>query len=695
MEVPAKNSIFEVDGVEQYPVENYVEGFWVYSDSYMDQTPIILVGDTWYVYQDEPHTVSLIKSLPNKKIKPMDNIQLFNIGGQIYQTSEQIAGILIKEIYAFIKVSDSWVVLVPNVDFLVQPITNIVVLDFDCTLTYAHTYYFFTHLDQFIEYDNGIWTQGYTKKQLKDLANFLDDKFLDIDTFRADEVDEKNKDMFIDIIFGGKDRLQKIKEFLTDLSKYAKLYISSNQYYYTIVGSLILGGLDKFFLEPEIEEEEEKIYRVNANESIYNQDDKALFIYKLHDKNPTANIHYIDDDVKDNNEFIETNSGIKPDYYLYYGENIGLNINETGLTKEMMDNILNFIKTYIRETQPEEISSPLNPRQLKALSGPSLFAHYPNINGRNILILGEEHDNLLLCNKSIKDAYEIHKWLYDLVKTSPECVDIMMEIPYLREKQSLPTALSGPVKELTNNMYPSPLHAIVHQFYECYSKQKPENCISDKLRLHYIDLRQTDADYDVIHYLSKTPNIPKNILSKYLPKQKILYDYIMAYDTSEEARKIYHSFFNDIHNFHKHVLDINKLDSFTKTFWEIITKEFNKLDMSEEDKYNFYQTIHNTYIKIGNLFGLAGAKIFMDVYALLRMFIKFDSKKSRSSCPDTMKNIIIVTGMNHSEFYMEFFNTYFGQNPDDKTFVLMNNLLGGAVNKCILFEKPFDFFQHV
>jgi len=582
---------------------------------------------------------------------------------------------------------------------------DIIVFDFDCTLTYAHTYYFFTDINQFTEYDNGIWTQGYDKKTLQELSKSLDDKFLenDIDNFDPNTLSRKDKDIFIDVIYGGQKRLNDLRIFLNNLSEYATLYIASNQYYYSIVGSLMIGGLDEFFLDSieKMEYGDSKIYRINARESSYNENDKYGFIDQLHDKHPNAIIHYIDDDSKDNKEFIELNSGINPDYYIYYGENIGLLPNETGLNEKMMEFIDKSVKihnngTITTTTSKKTLdSSILNPRQLKALSGATLFAHYPNIDGRNILLLGDEHTDQLLCNPTVKDVYEIHKWLYDLVKAAPGCVDIMLEIPYLKERQSIKhDKYAGPVKNLRNKLYQSPLDAIIHQFFECYSKQKPENCISDKLRLHYIDLRQMDAVYDIIHYLSITHSFSKNLLLKYKPNEKLIYEYIMGYDKSNNAKQVYHSFFADIFKLHNRSLDINKLDDFTNTFWIIIDKEFKKLDMSNEDKTKFYRAIFNTYVKLGSLFGLAGAKIYMDIYALLRMFIKFDTKKKRSSCPNIMKNIIIDAGVHHTLLYIEFFKLYFNQDPDQETFVWNENLLGGSADKCIIFKEPFDFFKN-
>jgi hypothetical protein len=334
----------------------------------------------------------------------------------------------------------------------------------------------------------------------------------------------------------------------------------------------------------------------------------------------------------------------------------------------------------------------LNPLQLHALSGVSLFAHYPNINGKNILLLGEIHLILSPCDKSIKDSYDVSEWLYDLVKQTHECIDLMVEIPYL--------------KELNQGMfadYSSSLGYIINQFHDCYFQKKPENCISEKLRYHYTDLRVMDF-FSVLQPLAGlSHNNWKTIKLKYMDKQIILYRYIMGYNKSDDAKQLYHSFFTDVYNLSGKTLNIDKLDNFTTTYWSIIKKEYNKLDMNDEDKNKFYEDIYATILLLSEetdpLIGLRSAMMYMDIYILLRLFIKFDTKEGRSKCPNIMKNVIIYTGSSHTYFYMEFFQLHFGVEPhyfwdktDDYTVPRYWREEG---QQCLVFEEPFNFFEKV
>src|SRR5438128_2094085 len=78
-----------------------------------------------------------------------------------------------------------------------------------------------------------------------------------------------------------------------------------------------------------------------------------------------------------------------------------------------------------KSTQIVETVSPLPLwRRLTFLSGPISFVFYPNLNGKKILLMGEQHKMLNLCSlnlcpvskqkKKVCQIYEIHQWLKDL-----------------------------------------------------------------------------------------------------------------------------------------------------------------------------------------------------------------------------------------------------------------------------------------
>src|SRR5258706_772781 len=117
-----------------------------------------------------------------------------------------------------------------------------------------------------------------------------------------------------------------------------------------------------------------------------------------------------------------------------------------------------------------------NPRKLSILSGPISFTFYHDLQGRRVLLLGDRHDAVHLCNVNVCNidrkqldyhVYEVHDWLMDLAKSSPECLDIFCELPYIIKKghnfniygQSIP---NKPLKE-----YSAPIYAVRSKFRYC------------------------------------------------------------------------------------------------------------------------------------------------------------------------------------------------------------------------------------
>lgn len=82
----------------------------------------------------------------------------------------------------------------------------------------------------------------------------------------------------------------------------------------------------------------------------------------------------------------------------------------------------------------------------------------------------------------------------------------------------------------------------------------------------------------------------------------------------------------------------------------------------------------------------------MDIYFLLRWFHTYDLNKmnyGREGCKNpkyvNAVNSIVYGGSSHIHFYCTFFKNYFNINPEIEIIQNYNN-------KCIIFEKPFDFF---
>ena len=90
----------------------------------------------------------------------------------------------------------------------------------------------------------------------------------------------------------------------------------------------------------------------------------------------------------------------------------------------------------ITKIQPvlKKVIEETSPRSLVALSGPSIFAFYPNLNGKRVLLLGEVHGDINLCGQS-KDykVYPLDQWIYDLSYSTTDCLDLFVEDVYLTD----------------------------------------------------------------------------------------------------------------------------------------------------------------------------------------------------------------------------------------------------------------------
>ena len=341
-----------------------------------------------------------------------------------------------------------------------------------------------------------------------------------------------------------------------------------------------------------------------------------------------------------------------------------------------------------------------NSRQLKVLSGPISFYYYPSIDGKRVLLLGDQHRNGTYCNKdelaniskqnSELGAYEIHDWLWDLSKVAPECLDIFNETGYFPINQKG----GEPLKS-----YDSPLEAISDSFLKCvYNKQ-----CSDRMRYHYIDIRQfmvEKGDDDIISesqlldlYFKKQT---LDDLSKYLIFEKkwnrrnkieILLKYYIGLDRKYFAKKTFSEYCKDYAKAVDEPIKTYKIDLEVKRIWKLIDKELSKTTL---DKNKFFEIM--LPIAIENVpISMIGSSI-VDIYVLLRLFIKFNENKmirGPNMCQSNqiVENAIIYAGDYHIQDYVSFFHNYFGIDPYI-SYPSKND------TQCLHLSKPFDYFAN-
>jgi hypothetical protein len=150
---------------------------------------------------------------------------------------------------------------------------NNFVFDFDCTLTYTHFYYFTNDLDTYCKKFKVEQTDKIKNLQVSII------KYLKEDT----KINLYLLEQFIELIFGGNDRLKMIKQFLCKLNL-NNVYIASRGNKNDICKCVDLLGI-----------------KISHNNIFGNETPKVNVINNLINK---GNVFYVDDDRFEHIEFI-------------------------------------------------------------------------------------------------------------------------------------------------------------------------------------------------------------------------------------------------------------------------------------------------------------------------------------------------------------------------------------------------------
>ena len=193
------------------------------------------------------------------------------------------------------------------------------VIDFDCTLTYINITKAYNEPAKF---SNNNWS-NLLKKNKTNIINF--NKLL-----KNKKMWDSNRELLMNVIFGGKDRFEAITDFLLNAKKYVDfIYISSNGFCDPIYDIVHFFGLNKYIDQISTKQKQTLLDTMRCN----NQDKLTFMNDILKDKN--AFIYYIDDSDGDYNLFLK-NYPEKASRLKYFGHKYGLELEQNGLTVQTM-----------------------------------------------------------------------------------------------------------------------------------------------------------------------------------------------------------------------------------------------------------------------------------------------------------------------------------------------------------------------
>ena len=288
----------------------------------------------------------------------------------------------------------------------------------------------------------------------------------------------------------------------------------------------------------------------------------------------------------------------------------------------------------------QRLSVLLNSKVL-SISGPNMIHFFKNINGKKILLFGENHSYTGMCMNchTSEGCYYIQDYIERIIRSSNECIDIFIETKKAN---------------ITRKIGISPLIDVRNRVL-LLSKR-------DNIRYHVADVRIIGEHIDsILTYLHR--NFAKFIHLSVKTQFDIqnhlreIYSYAICYTMDD-------TYYNEAIKIALQILKLTDVLEdfkfkgnrvFMDTFRKIIQKEFQKLSL-DYDKFN--NVLIDIYSKTGSeLPGIINnlMNIPMDLYTLLRMFIQFSGNKmSRGPklCQKypTPKNIIFYGGSAVSNF---------------------------------------------
>lgn len=360
-----------------------------------------------------------------------------------------------------------------------------------------------------------------------------------------------------------------------------------------------------------------------------------------------------------------------------------------------------------------------NSRKLERLAGVNYFVYFKDINhgglNKRLLLIGENTSEGGSCDD---DFSPVHKWLYELAKNAPVCLDLFVEakIKGLDAKvsngledndfiDSSETMMKHAEKDL--NKYQSGINAIASTFNQCDIRTHAE-CPIEKLRYHLIDARYFKNNISPMVVLfkekikilggtgdqSEKDQLEENYdAAERFAKNhfKTLLHYFMGFKDDEENRTIFEEYIR-IHT-KGILLEIPDIEGYMAEYLKLIKKQIKKNKSFNDNKdkkiKNFYNRLFKVYENRRNettIFKILLA-IPMDVYFLLRYLHRYDDNKNRViGCDsDTAYNSIVYASAEHLKTYTEYFKEL-NFKPEIKK-------IHENTGRCMTLDDEFDFFD--
>ena len=328
------------------------------------------------------------------------------------------------------------------------------------------------------------------------------------------------------------------------------------------------------------------------------------------------------------------------------------------------------------------------------IGGPVSLDYYKiNLNGteRKILFFGDSHTQYI--HHKRPDTIEITTLLKKLIRKSSHCIDFYSE--------NAPYNIDLKAKGKAIQKYSSPLEAVRKEFGGCpkHNLKGFAKCNYDNLRYHNWDLRfqvQQEGSWKANPYdelLFKHKFVFYELNQKF-SKVSII-KYLLGFPVSNS--KSIDSFFK------KKLEAAMKRESFQNIVSpasifserrELIQKEYKKCIQSTNFPKDFLKTFLSGYKSLRDT---DYTLVFTDFYTLCRMFMNFDSSRSKKTpkrCPVQGKNnyqtpqyLIVFAGHMHILNLIAFITKMFQSKPIYTTNSSKSKYLR---NKIISLESPWN-----
>jgi hypothetical protein len=288
--------------------------------------------------------------------------------------------------------------------------------------------------------------------------------------------------------------------------------------------------------------------------------------------------------------------------------------------------------------------------------GPSVFAYYPNIEGRQILLLGEFHVNQHSKLPSTElTVHPIHQWLYRIATQTNQELELYVEAPLsVTVTPMVPMTIGEqplPPEKRPLESYLTIMTSVTERFG--YQLDLPDNHHHPdlpKVIYHQVDVRQYQHRPNTLILLIPVAlDPPTQIRNTYGPHKRGLFEYILGYNV---GKQIFHQYLRDMCKFGKLSYKRTRIEKMMHKYLFLIQRELSNLS-SNLDKTQFMNTLLEVAVNMDapDLF-LELHLIQMDAYCLIKMF---------SNTP--IRKALVYTGINHTRFYLRFIEQFFHLTP--------------------------------